>query len=128
MTLDPATKDKNAALAALGALASKADAYEPITDVPETIHCRADIFRFVWPAAVELRKSGKLLALAKNIQCPVTAIHGVYDPHPAEGVQKPLSAILKKFRFILLSNCGHTPWIERQAKDEFFRILKEKLQ
>ena len=66
--------------------------------------------------------------LGKNIECPVVAIHGDYDPHPAEGVEKPLASILKNFRFILLQNCGHKPWIEKHAKDIFYEILKQELQ
>ncbi|MFH1616391.1 MAG: alpha/beta hydrolase [Planctomycetota bacterium] len=129
-TLDnPATEDKNTVFAKLGALASKADAYDPEMEKSEEIDCcGADIFQSVWPEAAKLRSSGQLLELAKYINCPVVAIHGDYDPHPAEGVQKPLSTILKSFRSILLKNCGHKPWIERQAKGEFFRILKEQLQ
>jgi len=57
----------------------------------------------------------------------VVALHGDYDPHPAEGVQKPLAATLKNFRFILLEKCGHKPWIERQSRDKFYAILKEEL-
>ena len=125
---DPATEDKDTALARLGALASKADAYDPITHECEAIDCRADIFQSVWADAAKLRSSDKLLELGKHIKCPVVAIHGDYDPHPAEGVQKPLSVILKNFRFILLKNCGHKPWIEREVREEFFRILKEELR
>ena len=91
------------------------------------VDCRADIFQGVWPAAAQLRRDGKLLELGKHIKCSVVAIHGDYDPHPAEGVQKPLSAILKDFRFILLKNCGHKPWIEQQAKEKFFQILKKEI-
>jgi pimeloyl-ACP methyl ester carboxylesterase len=54
----------------------------------------------------------------------VVAIHGDYDPHPFQGVKKPLSGILKDFRFILLKNCGHTPWIEKKAVNEFYRVLR----
>jgi len=121
------TEDINTAFARLGALFSKADAYDPMIYESEVIDCQADIFQRVWKDAEELRRSGKLLELGKQIKCPVAAIHGDYDPHPARGVQKPLSAILKKFRFILLANCGHKPWIEREAKEEFFRILEEEL-
>ncbi|MGB8951147.1 MAG: alpha/beta hydrolase [Candidatus Aminicenantales bacterium] len=67
-------------------------------------------------------------SLEGQIQCPVVAIHGDFDSHPAEGVEKPLSAVLKSFRLIRLKNCGHMPWIERQAKDQFYKILKEELQ
>jgi pimeloyl-ACP methyl ester carboxylesterase len=51
--------------------------------------------------------------MGKNIECPVVAIHGDYDPHPADGVRIPLSNVLKDFRFILLGKCGHVPWFER---------------
>jgi len=124
---DPAAGKKSEAFARFGALFSKADAYDPITYESEIIDCDVDIFQSVWKEAAELRRNGKLLELGKRIKCPVVAIHGDYDPHPAEGVQKPLSAILKSFRLILLENCGHKPWIERQARDEFYRILREEL-
>jgi pimeloyl-ACP methyl ester carboxylesterase len=125
---DPEDEDKNKVFTRLGALFSKADAYDPIIYESEVIDCRVDIFQRVWKDAEKLRKNGKLLELGKHIKCPVVAIHGDYDPHPAEGVQKPLSVILKRFRFILLSNCGHKPWIEKQARGEFFRILKSELR
>jgi len=66
--------------------------------------------------ASQLRSGGELLNLGKKIRCPVVAIHGDYDPHPAAGVQEPLSRVLQDFHFILLKNCGHHPWFERQQK------------
>lgn len=125
---NPAAEDKITAFARLGELCSKADSYNPIIYDSEIIDYRVDIFQSVWKEAAEMRRSGRLLELGKNIDCPVVAIHGDYDPHPAEGVQKPLSAILKSFRFILLENCGHMPWIERQARDEFYDFLKEEFR
>jgi pimeloyl-ACP methyl ester carboxylesterase len=125
---DPAAEGKSTAFARFGALFSKADAYDPITYEPEVINYQVDVFQSVWKDAVALRRSGRLLGLGKHIKCPVVAIHGDYDPHPAEGVQKPLSASLKSFRFILLKNCGHMPWIERQARDKFYEILQEELR
>ena len=125
---NPAAEDKSTAFARLRALFSRADAYDPITYESEVIDCQVDIFQSVSKDAEELRSSGKLLELAKHVECPVIAIHGDYDPHPAEGVQRPLAAILKSFRFILLKNCGHMPWIERQARDKFFGILREELR
>jgi len=125
---NPAAEDRNGAFARLGALLSKADAYDTIMHESEAFDCRVDIFQSVWKDAADLRSSGRLLELAEHIDCPVVAIHGDYDPHVAEGVQKPLSAVLKSFRFILLKNCGHRPWIEREARDKFFEILKEELR
>jgi pimeloyl-ACP methyl ester carboxylesterase len=124
----PASQGGSTAFARLGALLSKADAYDAIRYQSGLVDYRPDIFQSVWKDAAELRSSGKLLGLGKKITCPVVAIHGDYDPHPAEGVQKPLSTVLKDFHFILLKNCGHMPWIERQARDEFYRILEAELQ
>jgi pimeloyl-ACP methyl ester carboxylesterase len=123
----PVANNRNHALERFGTLLSKADAYDPVFDDSDTVDIQFNIFRSVWREAALLRSSGKLLELAKQIQCPVTAIHGDYDPHPADGVQIPLSAILSDFRFVLLKNCGHKPWIEHQARDDFYRILKSEL-
>jgi pimeloyl-ACP methyl ester carboxylesterase len=125
---DPTAKERRTAFARLGALLSKADAYDPMIYESPVIDYPVDVFQNVWEDATELRKSGRLLELGRQIQCPVVAIHGDYDPHPAEGVQKPLSVTLKNFRFILLENCGHIPWMEREAKDRFYTALKEELQ
>lgn len=113
---DPNGKDKSKTFTRLGELISKADSYDPIPCKSEIIECRYDIYKNVWKEAEELRGSGGLIALGKNIQCPVVAIHGDYDPHPAEGIESPLSSVLKDFRFVLLENCGHYPWLERSAR------------
>lgn len=124
---DPTSGDKSATFARFGALFSKADAYDPEPGEPTPIDYRVDIFEGVWRDAARLRRSGGLLELGKRIQCPVVAIHGDHDAHPAEGVRRPLATVLKDFRFILLERCGHAPWTERHAKDQFYRTLEELL-
>ena len=94
----------------------------------EILEVQAQLHQQVWGEATELRKSGQLLALGQQIQCPVVAIHGDYDPHPAQGVEQPLTAVLTDFRFILLRNCGHLPWLEREARDKFYEILTAELR
>jgi pimeloyl-ACP methyl ester carboxylesterase len=128
---EPINQDKTTLFDRLGNLVTKADTYDPIpveTDETSLVDRNGDIYQSVWGAAAELRRSGELLALGKSIQCPVIAIHGDYDPHPAEGVQKPLSSVLRDFRFVLLEKCGHTPWLERQARESFYHILKEEIE
>ena len=124
---DPAIEDKDAPLAQLGGLFTKADAYDPLTLDTEALECQYDIHHSVWAQAAELRASGRLLELGKKIRCPVVAIHGDYDPHPAEGVRTPLTAVLEDFRFVLLEHCGHRPWIERQTRHRFYETLKNEL-
>lgn len=124
---DPGGKDKNSTLAQLGRLLSKAYSFNPLPFDSEVLECQYDIHQSVWKEAIELRQSRKLLKLGKQIKCPVLAIHGDYDPHPSEGVESPLSQMVKDFRFIPLKNCGHEPWIEQTAKERFYEILKEEL-
>lgn len=118
-----------AALARLGELARTSEGYDP--DLPEESlavdSAQSAIYQGVWPAAAQLRRSGALLNLVARISCPVLAIHGEQDPHPAAGVQEPLAARLSAFRMEVLSCCGHDPWRERQARERFYRLLAEEL-
>jgi len=125
---DPKGTNKDEILARFGDFIATADAYDPLPEKSDVIECRYSIFERVWRDAQELRSSGKLLALGQHIRCPVVAIHGDYDPHPADGVRIPLSRVIKNFRFILLNNCGHRPWIERAAKNKFYDLLREELR
>jgi pimeloyl-ACP methyl ester carboxylesterase len=125
---DSAAGDKDLVMRRLGAIIAEADAYDPDPHAIEPVECRFELHRAVWSEAEELRHQGVLLELGRRIRCPVVAIHGDYDPHPAEGVREPLSRVVKDFRFILLEKCGHLPWTERQARDAFFRILQKELR
>lgn len=124
---DPTTPDKNPLLGKLGCVLAIADAYDPISLENEAFHCQYDIFKNVWDEAAELRRSQVLLRMAHSITCPVMAIHGDYDPHPAQGVKEPLTRELSDFKFILLKKCGHRPWIERFANEEFFETLAKEI-
>ncbi len=141
-------QEKKEALARMGELFRRTDAFDPIEcrsnefefdliaddsgslepgcDGP-IVECDPDIYQAVWREASLLRQTGELLDLCKKVRCPVIAIHGDFDPHPSEGVREPLQAVLKSFRFILLENCGHKPWIEKMAKGKFYSILREVL-
>jgi pimeloyl-ACP methyl ester carboxylesterase len=124
---DPSAINKDEKMSRLGSFISKADSYSPLIFDEEMVDVSYHIFNKVWSEAEELRKSGKLLEIAKGVECPVVAIHGDHDPHPSEGVEEPLSAILKDFRFVLLENCGHKPWNEGMARESFFDILRTEM-
>jgi pimeloyl-ACP methyl ester carboxylesterase len=125
---DPDAEGKAEAFRDFGLLLHEADAYDLVPHESELLRCNVDVFQDVWKQADERRRSGALLALANRMACPVTAIHGDVDPHPAEGVRAPLSRTLKEFRFVLLDQCGHTPWLERHAREAFYEVLEEELE
>ncbi|HEY5527577.1 MAG TPA: alpha/beta hydrolase [Candidatus Anoxymicrobiaceae bacterium] len=123
---DPACRDRNAVLGRLGALLVEVDSFDPLPHDDE-IDYRYDIFESVWTEAAGLRAAGKFMEMARDIRCPVVAIHGDYDPHPAESIEGPLSGSATDRRFIILPQCGHKPWIERRAKQMFYDVLLEEL-
>ncbi len=126
---DGTCADKDPFMAKLGRLFARADTFDalPARKDPESMDVSEEIGRRVWAEAEQLRKDGELLGAATKIVCPVVAVHGDYDPHPAEGVRAPLERVLADFRFILLKKCGHEPWAEKHAHDEFFRILEREI-
>jgi pimeloyl-ACP methyl ester carboxylesterase len=114
-------------LARLGRIFAKTDTLRPLPAVDETIKLEFNVYRAVWRTAAEMRRRGDLLELGKRIRCPVAAIHGDYDPHPADGVRIPLGKVLADFRFLLLPDCGHTPWREQDARETFYQLLNKEL-
>ncbi len=125
---DAEANEKDRIFCQFGSLLSKTDFYNPLPHEDDIIECQYDIYEGVWKDAKELRSSGKLLEYGKQITCPVIAMHGDYDPHPAEGVREPLSEAIKDFRFILLEKCGHKPWYEKEARDQFYELLRQELE
>jgi pimeloyl-ACP methyl ester carboxylesterase len=123
----PGMEGKDEALSRLGTLMSSVDAYDPLPEAQEASECSWSAHMGPWEDAARLRRDGSLLTMGRSIDCPVVAIHGDHDPHPAEAVEDPLSALLQDFRFILLERCGHKPWVERWAKEAFYLVLEREL-
>ena len=120
-------RERDAAWRRLGPLLTKADAYDPLTLDTEELEIQADLNERVWATAKPLRDSGELIELARAIRCPVVAVHGDSDLHPAAGIRKPLATAIDDFHFVMLDRCGHVPWIERHAAEPFFAVLEREL-
>ncbi len=123
------TKPARAALARLAALALKTDQVDPVVeaDRPGISVAQMEAFRAIWPQAAKMRSEGVFKKIIRRIHCPVTAIHGREDPHPLASVSEVFSANVKDFRLVVLENCGHKPWIERNARRDFYRVLVAEL-
>ena len=125
---DPRAPGRLEAMKKLGELFTRADSFEMIMPDETRADIQPDIFMSVMDEAALLRKNGSLLAMGKMITCPVVAVHGTRDPHPYEGVAEPLTRVLSDFRLILLDRCGHYPWKERYARDEFYSIMDREAE
>lgn len=77
----------------------------------------------IWKEAAKLRTSGKLLASFKNIKNKIVLIQGEIDPHPAKGIIIPLQENGIECETYILEKCGHSPFMEKYAKEDFYKIL-----
>ena len=86
-----------------------------------------NIYKKVWSEASQRRKSGLLIEAIKKVKCSINFIHGDHDPHPLEGIKKPLEREGLDVKYFLLSKCGHYPWREKNAKEDFYKTLERLL-
>jgi pimeloyl-ACP methyl ester carboxylesterase len=124
---NPESENINAVFARFGQLMDKLDTFSHMKIEEDTSLFSYEIFSKVWPEAHVLRKSGRMYEMGKMIKCPVVAIHGSYDSHPIEGIRDSLGKIITNFKFYELNKCGHSPWMERYAAEEFYNILKREI-
>ena len=119
---------KTAALARIGKIMETGDSYSLLPHPDDIIEYQPDIFVNVWSEAAQLRKSGRLLESVSKITCPIVLIHGLQDPHPLQGVIRPLSTLELDFRAHSLDKCGHTPWYENESSELFYSILRKEIR
>ena len=83
----------------------------------------SEMHNCVWSEAAQLRSSGKLLKIFKKIKSNLFIIQGSDDPHPDKGVIQPLEENGVEFETNILEKCGHSPFMEKYAKEKFYEIL-----
>ena len=120
--------DKRSAFGRLCQMYIKVDSYDLLPAKDEVLEYQPEINEKIGREIRDLLASGELLELGKKIKCLTAVIQGDHDPRLAEGVREPLSRVLEDFKFILLEKCGHTPWLERYARDKFFEVLRGEVE
>lgn len=115
------------AMAEIGGLFLQADTYSSL-NLPDTAaECSYQTYKSVWQEALALRQGNKFAGYLALLKCPVVAIHGDYDSHPAKTVFEYLADNLTGFSSVLLRRCGHCPWHEQYARQEFMAVLKQEI-
>jgi pimeloyl-ACP methyl ester carboxylesterase len=54
-------------------------------------------------------------------------LHGAHDPHPGAMIRTSLAPHLPQLEYVEWERCGHYPWHERHAREEFFATLRDWL-
>jgi pimeloyl-ACP methyl ester carboxylesterase len=74
-----------------------------------------------------LQQEGVYPSAFASIHCPVLMVHGDADPHPGSLTSEDLRACIPQLEYLELRKCGHSPWLERQAREPFFAALDKWL-
>ena len=83
----------------------------------------SEMHNLIWSEAAKLRTSGALLTSFQKIKSKIYIIQGDTDPHPVNGVTIPLQEHHISYKAYILTKCGHSPFMEKYAKEEFYQIL-----
>jgi pimeloyl-ACP methyl ester carboxylesterase len=126
----PTGEARDELLTARGALAGRAQAYEPIeaTDDLPSLPADARGHEETWNDVLRLQTEGVEPAAFAAIRAPVLMLHGDADPHPGPATRDVLRRSIPQLEYIELARCGHTPWLERHTRDAFLTYLRPWLR
>lgn len=81
-----------------------------------------------WADMLRLQQDGTYPRAFAAIRAPVLMLHGDHDPHPGGMIRDGLRPFLPRLDCRELVRCGHSPWIERHAREAFFDALGAWIQ
>jgi len=119
--------DPLARLAAEYALTQSLYAFDPIalpTNGRETEPLDVRAHAETWEDMLRLQADGAYPTAFARIQSPVLMLHGAYDPHPGQMIRASLVPFLPQLEYREWERSGHSPWLERRVRDEFFAVLR----
>jgi pimeloyl-ACP methyl ester carboxylesterase len=123
--LDEQIPDPNALMEARMECLTPVYSYDAVE--PEPLQCDARAMEETWADMVRLQAEGVYPAAFKAVRSPVLMLHGTFDPHPGRMILESLRPHLPRIEYREWARCGHSPWLERAVRDEFFQVLTEWL-
>lgn len=81
-----------------------------------------------WEDMLRLQEERVYPAAFASIQSRAIMLHGAYDPHPGTLIYASLKPYLPQLEYREWERCGHSPWRERHAREEFFAFLRSWLE
>ena len=100
------------------------DRVEPWPEKEEYEPLDTRAYQETWDDMMRLQSDGTYPQAFTAITSDVLMVHGNHDPHPGPMIYESLRPFLRRLEYRQLDRCGHSPWLERFARIEFFSILK----
>ena len=120
-------RDPNDRFRALGSLFLKLYSYDLATTDQEIEESEPGSNHETWEDMVRLQNEGVYPAAFAAIKSPVLMLHGAVDPHPGNMIRASLERYIPQLEYREWERCGHYPWLEKAARDEFFSVLRNWL-
>ena len=98
--------------------------YELVTTDLEAEKCDARAHDETWADMLRLQQQSVYPARFAAIRSPVLMLHGAVDPHPGRMIRASLKPYIPQIEYREWEQCGHYPWLEKSARDEFFGVLR----
>ncbi|MGI9272779.1 MAG: alpha/beta fold hydrolase [Woeseiaceae bacterium] len=76
-----------------------------------------------WGDMMRLEKENNYPQAFAVIRSPVLLVQGDYDPHPGQMIRDNLIRFIAHMEYRELECCGHYPWKEKAAREEFFSVI-----
>ena len=120
--------EKSATLERMGELVQAADTYERTAEPPAEVFFDGPGHFEAWADMMRLQREGVYPAAFSRIEAPVVMLHGAEDPHPGPLIRDGLRNSLPQLEYVEFRRCGHTPWIEEQARASFLAELRTRVR
>lgn len=119
--------DPGRRLAAQGRIMTRVYGYD-IEDVSDAIAIVDPVaHEQTWADMMRRQHDGTYPAAFATIRAPVLMLHGEEDPHPGSSIREDLRKHVPRLEYREFAKCGHSPWLERQAKHAFLDSLTDWL-
>jgi len=121
--LDRKYPDPDVRLAVLGSMYQQLDSVDLI-EVKNDLHqCDAAAHEQTWADMIRLQDAGVYPKAFAAIKVPVLMLHGDDDPHPGAMIRDCLRVYLPQMEYHAWPACGHYPWLEKAAREDFYHTL-----
>jgi pimeloyl-ACP methyl ester carboxylesterase len=118
-----AEADANRRFASVGRLMTRVYGHDVEEAADDVAVVDALAHEETWADMVHLQREGIYPAAFAAIGAPVLMLHGDADPHPGRLISDDLRTYIPQLEYQELPKCGHSPWLERQARHAFFETL-----
>jgi pimeloyl-ACP methyl ester carboxylesterase len=125
--LEELAPDPDSRLQMLGDILWPIYTHDPIIQSLDAEKCDAAAYHQTWDDMMRLQRQGVYPSEFASIKEPVLMLHGAKDPHPGRQIFEGLLSYTPQMQYIEWERCGHYPWLEKFAKDEFYRTLRQWL-